>query len=202
MKKETYRPGFDRRMSKDEINECPIKKYNGPVHLVRSKEELAGAIEQLNKETILGFDTETRPAYKKGQSYPPSLLQLAGKNAVYIFQLKHIRFPKPLRKILTNQEIIKAGVALDYDISELNKLARFKPAGFIDLGKVAKEADIKNHGLRGLSAVLLGFRISKTAQRSNWAKDILTPAQIKYAATDAWVGRELYLRLRKIGNKY
>lgn len=188
-------------MTKDEINECPIKKYEGLVHVIRNKEEFTTAVEQLNKETILGFDTETRPAYKKGQSYLPSLLQLAGKNAVYIFQLKHIRFPKPLRKILANKNIIKAGVALDYDISELNKLAPFKPARFIDLGKVAKEADIKNHGLRGLSAVLLGFRISKSAQKSNWAKDILTPAQIKYAATDAWVGRELYLKLRQIGNK-
>lgn len=184
-------------MTKNEINECPINNYNGPVHVVRSKEELAGAVEQLEKETILGFDTETRPAYTKGQSYPPSLLQLAGENGVYIFQLNHLRFPTPLRKILADKDIVKAGVALDYDISELNKLARFTPAGFIDLGKVAKGADIKNHGLRGLSAVLLGFRISKSAQKSNWAKDRLTPAQIKYAATDAWVGRELYLRLRQ-----
>ena len=107
--------------------------------------------------------------------------------------------PAPLREILANPKVVKAGVALAYDLQELHKLARFKPAGFVDLGTLAKKAEIKNHGLRGLAAVLLGFRIAKGAQTSNWARDVLAPAQIQYAATDAWVGRELYLKLRPDG---
>ena len=76
-------------------------------------------------------------------------------------------------------------------------MSRFKPRGFAELSDLAKKEGIKNHGLRGLAAVLLGFRISKGAQTSNWAKDILEPHQIRYAATDAWVGRNIYLALEQ-----
>ena len=187
-----------RRMNKDEIKAYPLRKYEGHIHIIRSKAELAGAVQRLEKETILGFDTETRPAYNEGESYLPALLQLAGENDVFIFQLKHLRLPCALLKILADSNIIKAGVSLDYDISELKKLAHFKPAGFVDLGKLAKRAGIKNYGLRGLAAVLLGFRLSKTAKQSNWAKDTLTPEQIRYAATDAWVGREVYKKIYQL----
>lgn len=189
------RPGLDRRMTKTEINDCPIKKWAGPVHVIRSAEKMVEAVQLLARQSILGFDTETRPAFRKGQSHLPALLQLAGENEVCIFQLKHLGLPGPLRKILADPNIIKAGVALDYDISELRKLAPFQEAGFVDLGELAKRVGIKNHGLRGLAAVLLGLRITKSAQRSNWAKDTLTAGQITYAATDAWIGRELYQKL-------
>lgn len=192
------RAGFAERMTKEEINTCPIRRWEGEVHVVRTPAELSQAVHALTQETILGFDTETRPAYHKGESYLPSLLQLAGEKEVFLFQLKHLGLPGPLRKILADQKVVKAGVALSYDLQELHKLAPFNPAGFVDLGRLAKEAEIKNHGLRGLAAVLLGFRIAKGAQTSNWARDVLAPAQIQYAATDAWVGRELYLKLQNI----
>ncbi|MFA6569034.1 MAG: 3'-5' exonuclease [Victivallales bacterium] len=192
-------PGRE-RMQKDEINERPIKRYEGTVHLIRSEAELTKAAILLEKESILGFDTETRPAYRKGESYPPALLQLAGQNEVFIFQLKFTGLPHPLLGILSNPGIIKAGVSLNYDINELRTLAQFEPAGFIDIGNLAKKHGIQNHGLRGLAAVLLGFRISKSAKTSNWASNDLTPSQIIYAATDAWVGRELYLEMRKINH--
>ncbi len=194
---QTGRPGFDRRMSKNEINACPMKGWTGPVHVVRSKDELITAIDRLSGHDLLGFDTETRPAYNKGESYLPSLLQLANDREVFIFQFKELGLAKPLRDILADPAIIKAGVALDYDIRELKKISPFKAAGFVDLGDLAKKATIKNHGLRGLAAVLLGFRISKGAQTSNWARDELTEQQIQYAATDAWVGRKLYLALQE-----
>ena len=190
---DTGRPGFDRRMSKDEINGCPIKRWNGRTSVVRNKDELAAAMRRLAGHALLGFDTETRPAYTKGESYLPSILQLASDNEVFIFQLKHLGLPKPLRNILADPAVIKAGVSLDYDIRELEKLSPFKAAGFRDLGELAKKVGIKNHGLRGLAAVFLGIRISKGAQTSNWSKDDLTRQQIQYAATDAWVGRKLYL---------
>jgi ribonuclease D len=185
------------RMSKEEIAKRPIRRYQGRVRVVRSKGQLADAVGKLRKETLLGFDTETRPAFKKGQSYKPSLIQLAGRREVFVFQLKHIGLPRPLRRILAEPRIVKAGVALDRDVIELAELAPFEPAGFVDLGKVAKEVGLQNHGLRGLVAVLLGFRIPKSAQTSNWSKSDLTPAQITYAATDAWVGRELYRKMRE-----
>ncbi|MBU1138369.1 MAG: 3'-5' exonuclease domain-containing protein 2 [Proteobacteria bacterium] len=185
-------------MSKDEINNCPMAQWTGPVHVVRTNDELAKAMPRLAGHTLLGFDTETRPAYTKGESYLPSLLQLASETEVFIFQFKDLGLAKPLRDILADPTIIKAGVSLDYDIRELKKISRFKAAGFVDLGNLAKRASIKNHGLRGLAAVLLGFRISKGAQTSNWAKDVLTPQQIQYAATDAWVGRKLHQALQQL----
>jgi ribonuclease D len=190
---DTDRPGFDRRMSKDEINGCPIKRWNGRTSVIRNKDDLVTAVDRLAGHNLLGFDTETRPAYTKGESYLPSILQLASNDEVFIFQLKHLGLAKPLREILSDSAIIKAGVSLDFDIRELKKLSPFKAAGFRDLGDLARKAGIMNHGLRGLAAVFLGVRISKGAQTSNWAKDVLTPQQIQYAATDAWVGRRLYL---------
>jgi len=190
---DTDRPGFDRRMSKDEINGCPIKRWNGRTSVIRNKDDLVTAVDRLAGHKLLGFDTETRPAYTKGESYLPSILQLASNDEVFIFQLKHLGLAKPLREILSDSAIIKAGVSLDFDIRELKKLSPFKAAGFRDLGDLARKAGIMNHGLRGLAAVFLGVRISKGAQTSNWAKDVLTPQQIQYAATDAWVGRRLYL---------
>lgn len=186
------------RMSKDEISARPMLAYRGPIRLIQSQEELAHAVKLLEKETVLGFDTETRPTFRPHQSYPPAVLQLAGKKIVYLYQLKRSRFPKALRQILASPQIVKAGVALDRDIIELQQLAPFTPAGFVDLGDLAKEIGIQNHGLRGLAAVLLGFRISKRCQTSNWSQHTLTQAQIRYAATDAWVGRELYFRLQAL----
>jgi len=193
------RPGFAQRMTKEEINTCPIRRWEGPTHMVRTLAELSRAVRALANEAVLGFDTETRPAYQKGESYLPSLLQLAGEKEVFLFQLKPLGLPTPLREILADPKVVKAGVALAYDLQELRHLGHFRPAGFVDLGNLAKKAEIKNHGLRGLAAVLLGFRIAKGAQTSNWAREVLTPAQIQYAATDAWVGRELYLKLRQTG---
>jgi len=193
--KQTDRPGFNRRMEKEEINACPMAQWNGPVSVVQTQAELAVAMTKLAGQFLLGFDTETRPAYTVGESYPPSLLQLAGETEVFLFQLKPLGLAQPLRDLLADPAVIKAGVSLDYDIRELKKLTDFQAAGFVDLGDLAKKSGIKNHGLRGLAAVLLGFRISKGAQTSNWANAVLAPHQIQYAATDAWVGRQLYLTL-------
>jgi hypothetical protein len=103
----TCRPGFDQRMSKDEINACPMERWTGPVNVVRTKAELASAMDKLAGHNLLGFDTETRPAYTKGESYPPSLLQLANEKEVFIFQLKQLGLAKPLREILANPKVIK-----------------------------------------------------------------------------------------------
>jgi len=191
-------PGFTKRMTREEINQLPLRRWESMVQVISEDKHLAGVIELLQAETVLGFDTETRPAFKKGQAFPPSLLQLATAEKVFLFQLTPLGLPPPLREILENTAIIKTGVSLAYDLKELNKLSPLNSGGFIDLGQEAKQRGVKNHGLRGLCAVLLGFRISKSSQTSNWSKKNLTPAQIKYAATDAWVGRELYFRLQEL----
>jgi ribonuclease D len=186
------------RMTKEQIKALPVRKYPGPIHLIRQSEEIEPAVKELEKETVLGFDTETRPTFRVGESYLPAVLQLVGGHAAYIFQLQRCRLSKALRRLLANPKIIKAGVAWDRDVQDLKKLAPFKPAGFVDVGELAKQAGCQNHGLGGLAALLLNFRVAKSCQTSNWARDTLTQAQIKYAATDAWVGRELYHKLQQL----
>jgi ribonuclease D len=183
------------RLRSAEINQLPIKSYEGPVSVVRDQEGLAKALNVLAGEPILGFDTETRPAFKKGERHAPAVLQLAGDSGVFVFQLTVLGFPDELRQVLADSERIKAGVALGHDVRMLQELQTFEPAGFVDLGTLAKIAGLKNFGLRGLAAALLGVRISKKARLSNWAVKRLTPDQVAYAATDAWISRELYLRL-------
>jgi ribonuclease D len=190
---DTARP----RMTNEQINAHPIRKYQGRIHVIRRSEQMEQAVRQLEKEKVLGFDTETRPTFRVGQRYPPAVLQLVGEHAAYVFQLRHCRLSKAICRLLANPKIIKAGVAWDRDVQELNKLASFTPAGFVDVGELAKQAGYSNHGLRGLATLLLGFRVSKSFQTSNWAQRTLTRAQIEYAATDAWVGRELYQKLQR-----
>ncbi|HSV99777.1 MAG TPA: 3'-5' exonuclease [Sedimentisphaerales bacterium] len=185
-------------MTKEQINAHPIGKYQGPIHLIHSPEHVERAVRELETETVLGFDTETRPTFRVGQSHPPAVLQLVGEQGAYIFQLRYCRLSPALLGLLADPQIVKAGVAWDRDVQELNKLAPFTPAGFVDVAELAKKAGCTHHGLRGLATLLLGFRVSKSSQTSNWDRGALTPAQIEYAATDAWVGRELYQKLQRL----
>jgi ribonuclease D len=188
-----------RHITKVEINGLPMKQYEGPIHLCRTPAEAEAAAKKLQQETLLGFDTETRPAFRKGESYDPSLLQLATGNEVYLFQIQMTGLTKGLVAILSDPKIAKAGVAIDRDVSELQAMATFSPRGFVELATYAKKARIKNLGLRGLTAILFGFRISKREQVSNWARKDLTESQMTYAATDAWLGREIYLSFQQNG---
>jgi len=183
------------KITKDEINALPLKAYQGPVTLVDKKAKLLPAIENLRKETALGFDTESRPSFKKGENFPASLIQLGGADRVWLFQIAKLGDLKPLWDLLADSSIIKAGVAIQDDIKKLQDIRNFKPAGFVEIAELSQKAGILNTGLRSLSGLLMGMRISKRAQVSNWARSDLTDVQIQYAATDAWVSRELYLHM-------
>jgi ribonuclease D len=186
-------------ITKDEINRLPMRQYEGPIHLIQTGEEAEQAVEALKKETLLGFDTETRPTFRVGEYYQPSLLQLATEKEAFLFQLKRTGLTTGLCDVLSSSEIIKTGVSIKDDLKELRKLTEFTPAGFVELATCARKARIKNLGLRGLAALLFGFRISKREQTSNWAKQELSESQLRYAATDAWLGREIYLHLHQLG---
>jgi ribonuclease D len=182
-------------ISRDEINKLPLFRYEGPIRLIQTDSQAAVAVSELRQERVLGFDIETRPTFQKGESYPPALLQLAGSSAVYVFQLLQLQDLKWFADLFSDAGIIKAGVSLDYDIKKLKARQDFQNAGFVELSSLSDAAGIKNNGLRGLAAILLKLRISKGAQRSNWSRSDLTREQIIYAATDAFISREIYLRL-------
>jgi ribonuclease D len=189
-----------RLFTKEEINAMPLCRYEGPVAVVRTEKQRIQALREMEGETLLGFDTETRPVFKKGKRPgPPSLIQLATASCVYVFQINLLPLCNGLCDLLADKRVIKTGVAVRDDILGLQKTADFPPQGFVDLSDITAAAKMQTHGLRNMAANLLGFRISKSAQCSNWAKEHLTPQQITYAATDAWISRELYLALARIG---
>ena len=190
-------PYPSQELSKEAINELPILAYDGEVSLVRTAEELEALMESLGGETVLGFDTEARPSFRKGKVYPTSLIQLAGAEQVALIRLTELPLNDALCCILSSADIIKAGVAIHEDMRSLQRIHPFEPAGLADLADMAKRQGMQAQGLRTLAASLMGGRISKAAQCSNWEKKELTPQQIRYAATDAWIGRELYLRLKE-----
>jgi ribonuclease D len=188
-------------LSKLEINLLPLKKYEGPVEVIAGDERLREIMPELHAEKVLGFDIEVRPTFKSGDHFPPALVQLAGKKKVFLVQLKKLKSPHLLGNLFADARIIKAGVAVAGDIQKLHEVMRFTPAGFVELGKMAAKAGIKASGVRTLAAQLLGLRVSKGAQCTNWERGELTPAQILYAATDAWVCREIFLFLEKMGDR-
>ncbi len=184
-----------RSLTKDEINLLPIRAWEGDVLLVQSLNELDEALEELWKEPILGFDTETRPTFSKGHTANPAIIQFATETRAYIIRLAHVPLQDDLAELLASPHNLKVGVAINDDMKALARLFPFTPRGVVDLAALARVCGVQAQGLRTLAACLLGFRISKSAQCSNWENAVLTPQQIKYAATDAWVGRKIYLQL-------
>jgi ribonuclease D len=182
-------------MPKEALNDLPLRTYGGPVHVIDSPRHLAETARRLRREHVLGFDTETRPAFQRGQSYLPALLQLATAEGVWLVHLRRLDYPNVLWEILSDPSILKVGVSLDYDVKQLQLLHPFEPAGFLDLVSLSKPLGYKSAGLRNLAGNILGFRISKGPKTSNWEREPLSEAQVAYAATDAWVGREIYLKL-------
>ncbi len=186
-------------ISREDLAELPIRRYEGPVRVVDTAETLALAMEDLRREQVLGFDTETRPAFRKGESHLPCLVQLASAQAVYLFQILKLDCSAVLGELLAAPGIIKAGVAPAHDLRQLKQRFPFEPAGVLDLGALAKRHGTGQTGLRNLAGLFLGFRIPKGTRTSNWAAPRLSPAQVTYAATDAWACRELYLHFQSLG---
>lgn len=184
-----------RSLSKEEINGLPLLSYGGEVRLVSDAGGLDAALDLLEDDSILGFDTETRPSFRKGKTYPTTLMQIAGSQSVVLIQLLRTPFSERLARLLSDPGVVKAGVAIREDMRRLRDLRDFEPAALVDLAEMAHGLCLRAQGLRTLAADLMGGRISKAAQCSNWGKKELTPQQIRYAATDAWIGREIYLRL-------
>jgi len=187
------------KLSKNEINALPLIQYEGDIEILTSKDNIQAAINDLKNYDIIGFDTETKPTFVKGPLNPPSIMQLACDDKVYIFQFDNDEIFKQLSLILSNKNITKCGVSVDRDLIELMYLSPFDPISFIDLGNIAREKEIPHHGLRGLVAMFLKHRISKGSQTSDWSRIILSDSQISYAATDAWASLELFKIFDKNG---
>jgi len=185
-------------ISREELIELPIRRYEGSVHVVAGHADLQRAMQDILRESVVGFDTETRPAFRTGESYLPSLVQFATASAVYLLQVQQQDLSGPVREVLSSEKIIKVGVSVTDDMRNLEKLFQFDERSLVDLGKVAERNGLKQTGIRNLAGIFLGTRIPKGTKTTNWAARRLTPQQIAYAATDAWACRELYLRFKEL----
>ena len=189
-----------RAITREELALLPMRRYEGDVSLVATATELERARGEIRSEpVVVGFDTETRPAFRKGESHLPCLIQVATAHKVYVFQLLRVDCGAAMAELLGNPTVIKAGIGLNYDLDQLKLRFPFDAAAVLDLGNVVKRQGFQQSGVRNLAGLFLGFRISKGAQTSNWAAASLSPQQIRYAATDAWTCRELYLRFQDLG---
>lgn len=165
----------------------PRLKFEGPITLITNDQELMAVKDELLQCQTLGFDTETKPSFKKGDNFKVALLQLATDEKAYLIRLHYIQQFEPIKLILENQKIQKIGLAIRDDIKTLQKLFPFTPNNFIELQDVAKKKALKNMGLKGMAEEVLSGTISKKAKLTNWETKTLSEEQMIYAATDAWI---------------
>jgi ribonuclease D len=188
-----------RAISRTEMANLPIRRYEGEISIVATPQHLEHALADIRRESVVGFDTETRPAFTKGQSYLPCLAQVATGRAVHLFQLHHSDAFDALTELLQEPRIVKAGVAVAHDLRTLKLVFPFMEKNVVDLGVIARSNGLGQTGVRNLAGMLLGIRIPKGLTTSNWAAPKLSARQITYAATDAWICRELFLRFQHLG---
>jgi len=174
-----------------------IESFDGRIIVIQSLKEAKKAVKYLSKYSIIGFDTESRPSFKKGMRYSIALIQLSTEDTCFLFRLNIIGFPQCLIDLLMNANIKKVGLSLRDDFASMNRRQVFTPCGFIDLQKMAQEHGITDIiSLQKFYAILFNKRISKNQQLSNWEADVLTDSQKKYAALDAWACLKIYYKLK------
>lgn len=190
---------FAESVTPQEIEKLEYASFPGKIYVIDSVgAEFNRAVAYLRSQKIIGFDTETRPTFTPSQPrYGVSLLQLSGPDKAFLFRIKSIGMHRRLCNLLANPKILKIGAAIHDDIRGLQRLRDFIPDGFVDLQKIVWEWGIRDKSVKKMAAITLGIRISKSQQLSNWEADQLSDAQCLYAATDAWVCREMYLRLMR-----
>ena len=190
---------FPRRVDSNLVATLPLVRCTHEISLIETLEQLDEALSEIEQESILGFDTETRPSFSKNVHYKVSVLQLCGKNKVWIFRLIPLSERlADIYKVLENPNLKKVGLAVQGDIRALSQRLKFEADGFIDVSHFSSKMGIINTGMKNLAAVFLGVRVSKSSQMSNWEAEELTQKQIDYAATDAWISRCLYIEVKKI----
>lgn len=182
-------------ITKEEIRELPYGQFPGEIVLINDLEQLNASLPYLQQQPVLGFDTETKPSFKKGKNNSVALLQLANADKAFLIRVGQMGLPGSLKDLLADPSIVKAGVAIHDDIKSLQRLNFFEPGNFIEIQNLVQDYGIENFSLQKLAAIILRVRISKSQRLSNWENAEYTIPQQNYAATDAWLGYEIYNRL-------
>lgn len=174
-------------VAKEDVVKYPLIQFSGNIYIVDTLKEVIRCCEIISESDVVGFDTETKPSFKKGIFYDISLIQFSVKNDVFLFRINKTGLHPKIIDILVSPNITKVGIDLNNDLSALKKIQYFEPLNFIDLNAVALKNGFKSIGAVKLSILLLGHRISKKQRISDWSADKLSDSQIKYAAIDAWI---------------
>ncbi|MDR2955579.1 MAG: 3'-5' exonuclease domain-containing protein 2 [Prevotella sp.] len=182
-------------ISKEELSGYPQEIFTGRIIVVQSESEATKACSYLEKYNIIGFDTETRPAFRKGVSHQIALMQLSTDDTCFLFRLNIIGLPDCLANILVNPAIKKIGLSLRDDFSAIHKRKSLAPSNFVELQAFVKDYGIEDNGLQRIYGILFEKRISKGQRLSNWEADTLSDAQKMYAAIDAWACLKIYKEL-------
>jgi ribonuclease D len=188
---------FKSTISPEELDKLKSAEFTGEVTILDKIDEIYdSALDYLSSQKIIGFDTETKPVFQANvKRNNVALLQLSGGERAFIFRLTVTGMPDSLCKLLSTKKIIKVGAAVTDDIRGLQRYTKFVPRGFVDLQSIGESWGIKEKSVRKMAAIVLGVKVSKSQQLSNWEAEVLTEAQINYAAVDAWVCRQMYLKL-------
>ncbi len=197
--KQTLSENADKKIvvTRDIINELRPIEFDGPIYVVNNEETAEYAFNRLKGAKCVGFDTESRPAFLKGQKFPVSIVQISLEDEAFIFQLKTYNLSNELVSILADDSVTKVGIGVKDDIKKLQDIKQFEPSNFVDLSDVAKSHNIKQSGARALTALFMGRRLIKSSQKTNWAKVDLTERQLRYAATDAWICLQIMPKLER-----
>ena len=174
-------------VAKEDVINYPLINFKGNIHVVSKLSDLIKYCDILSKKNIVGFDTETKPAFKKGVSYNISVLQLSADNDIFIFRIDKTGLNSKIIDVLSDPDILKVGIDIKNDLIGLKKITQFKESNFLDLNVLAVQKGFKSIGAVKLCIMLLGYRISKSQRLTDWSADNLTAAQLQYAAIDAWI---------------
>lgn len=183
-------------ISKQQLAALPAAQFRGAITVVDDPESVEIAVSRLRESDLIGFDTETRPSFKKGQIYHVALLQLSSDSECFLFRLNKIGMPIPLKQLLEDKEILKVGLSIHDDFRNLHKKFDFEPEGFVELQQYATQWNIIDKSLSKLFGILFGKRISKSQRLSNWEAEQLAEAQQNYAALDAFACVKIYRHLK------
>jgi ribonuclease D len=183
---------YTHSITKGEISLLPTEEYKGRIIVIDQKKDVNLAIEYLSKQSKVGFDTETRPSFKKGQRFKISLIQIATEEICFLFRLNKIGIPKSLETFLSNHSILKIGLSLRDDFGAIRKRTNIEPVNFLDLQSYVGQFGIEDASLQKIYAILFNKKISKGQRLTNWEADILSESQKKYAALDAWACLVIY----------
>lgn len=177
---------------KDKLGVLPAASFRGKIRVIEREEDVEEAVKDLIAAGTVGFDTETRPSFRKGQNHNVALIQLSTHTTCYLFRINRCGFSEHLVSLLQNPEVLKIGLSIHDDFHNLQKISPIEPENFIDLQTYVKDYGILDNSLSKIYAILFGQRVSKGQRLTNWEAEHLTGPQQAYAALDALACLEIY----------